>query len=231
MRRNRRRQSRAAHRVPGLRARRRGFTLLETMLTLVIVAVGVAGVFDAYQSFFRTNQWSSRTATASLLAAEIRELSRNLPRHDGVTGLTLDISGGGPVAVGWGLEPGEVSVADIDDIDDLDGLLFTFAGDDLQSLEFAGPIDAAGNLVPQYVLTATDQASGATFTYGWQQRVEVTKIDSFDYGTDLDDSYFEAGVPGRGVGDFPLRVTVTVLYQDFFDPEPLPITSVSWIVP
>ncbi|MEO0477698.1 MAG: hypothetical protein AAF085_17270, partial [Planctomycetota bacterium] len=105
------------------------------MLTLVIVAVGVAGVFDAYQNFFRANDWSTRTATASLLAAEIRELSRTFPRHDAVTGLTVDAG----AAVGWGLETGEVTVDDLDDLDDLDGVRFTFSGDNLATLEFEGP--------------------------------------------------------------------------------------------
>ncbi len=206
------------------RASKRGFTLLETMLTLVIVAVGVAGVFDAYQNFFRTNDWSTRTATASLLAAEIREFSRAFPKHDGVTGLTLD----GSVAVGWGLEPGETSVDDIDDLDDLDGLRFTFSGDSLQDLEFAGPIDAAGNQVPQYVTTVTDSGSGAEFTFGWEQRVTVEKIDPFDYSLVRADAYTTSDLD---IDEFPVRVTVTVLYQDLLDPEPVEITSVSWIVP
>ncbi|MEM9165941.1 MAG: prepilin-type N-terminal cleavage/methylation domain-containing protein [Planctomycetota bacterium] len=208
--------------------RARGFTLLETMLTLVIVAVGVAAVFDAYQNFFRTNQWSTRTATASLLAAEVRELTRSMPKHDGVTGLSLDTSGGTSVAVGWGREPGEQTVLDIDDVDDLDGLVFSFNGEDQQNNEFAGPIDAAGNVIPQYVLSATDDASGVTFTYGWQQSVEVVKVDPFDYSVVREPSYSETDIE---IDEFPLRVTVTVSYQDFFDPEPLPITTVSWIVP
>lgn len=204
------------------------------MLTLVIIAVGVAGVFDAYQNFFRTNQWSSRTATASLLAAEIRELTRTMPRHDSVTGLFIDDSGAAAVARGWGLEPGEVTARDIDDIDDLDGVRFTFTGTNAALLEFAGPIDASGSQIPQYVLSATDEASGTTFTYGWQQTIEVVKVNPFNYGEVLDDAFFEApsgGAPGRNVDAYPLRVTVTVLYQDFFDPEPVPVTTVTWVVP
>ena len=207
---------------------RPGFTLLETMLTLVIVAVGVAGVFDAYQNFFRANDWSTRTATASLLAAEIREYTRNFPKHDAVTGLVVDSSSGTGVAVGWGIEPGEFTTQDFDDIDDLDGVLFTFEGLSAENLEQEGPIDASGQQIAQYVTTATDAASGATFTFGWQQLVTVDKIDPFDYSIVRDDSYETADI---AVDEFPLRVTVTVLYQDFFDPEPREITSVSWIVP
>lgn len=206
------------------RQNRRGFTLLETMLTLVIVAVGVAGVFDAYQNFFRANDWSTRTATASLLAAEIREFSRSFPKHDAVTGLTLD----GTVAVGWGLEPGETSIGDIDDLDDLDGMRFTFTGDNIQTLELAGPINASGNQVPQYVTTVTDSASGVEFTFGWEQRVTVEKVDPFDYAQVREDAYVTADAD---INEFPVRVTVTVLYQDLLNAEPREVTSISWIVP
>ena len=206
------------------RGSRRGFTLLETMLTLVIVAVGVAGVFDAYQNFFRANDWSTRTATASLLAAEIRELSRAFPRHDAVTGLTED-SG---AAVGWGLEPGEVTIDDFDDLDDLDGVRVTFSGTNAASLEFAGPVNAAGALIPQYVITATDSASGAEFTFGWQQEVVVEKVNPFDYSDVVTDAHSTADLE---IDEFPLRVTVIVSYQDLLDAGPVEVTRVSWIVP
>lgn len=213
---------------PGLRRpgppSARGFTLLETMLTLVIVAVGVAGVFDAYQNFFRANDWSTRTATASLLAAEIREFSREFPKHDAVTGLTVD----GGAAVGWGLEPGESTIDDIDDLDDLDGMRFTFAGTNLPTLEFAGPINAAGDQVPQYVVTATDAASGTEFTFGWQQEVIVEKLEPFDYSQVVVDAF---ETDDLSVDQFPVRVTVIVSYQDLLDPAPLEVTRVSWIVP
>ena len=210
--------------APKRRRGGRGFTLLETMLTLVIVAVGVAGVFDAYQNFFRANDWSTRTATASLLAAEVREFSREFPKHDAVTGLTLD----GGAAVGWGVEPGEVSIDDIDDLDDLDGMRFTFSGTNLATQEFAGPINAAGDQVPQYVITATDTDSGSEFTFGWEQRVTVEKVNPFDYGEVVTDQFETADLD---VDQFPVRVTVIVLFQDFLDAEPVEVTRVSWIVP
>ena len=58
-----------------------GFTLLETMLALVIIGVGVLAFVDAQTSFIRSNNWSSQAATGMLLANEIRELTRTLPRH------------------------------------------------------------------------------------------------------------------------------------------------------
>ena len=212
--------------------RARGFTMLETMLTLVIVSVGVAAVFDSYGSFTVANEWSSRTATAELLANEIREFTRKLPRHDPVTGLSLDTGG---TVIGWGLEPGEVQPTDIDDIDDLDGLVFLFAGADLNNLEMPGPIDAAGNVVDQYVISTTDPASGDPVQFGWTQSISVTKVNPFDYADVLSDGY---ALPGdsNGVGqidvdEFPLRITVTVGYQGMFDSAPTAVTTLSWIIP
>lgn len=214
------------------RLRRRGFTLLETMLTLVIVSVGVAAVFDSYSAFTIANEWSSRTATAELLANEIREFTRHLPRHDPVTGLELDEDSG--VVYGWGLEPGEVEPTDIDDIDDLDGLSFVYSGANLENMEMPGPIDAAGNVVEQYVLNSTDRASGEDVQFGWVQTIRVTKVDPFDYAEELGAGFFEPPVgtfPGRAAGDYPLRITVTVGYQGMFDAEPDQVTTLSWIVP
>lgn len=210
---------------------RRGFTLLETMLTLVIVSIGVAAVFDSYSAFTIANEWSSRTATAELLANEIREFTRDLPRHDPVTGLSI---GAGNIVYGWGLEPGEVSPTDIDDLDDLDGLTFIFSGADLENGEMEGPIDAAGNVVNQYVINSTDRASGDDVVFGWTQTITVTKVDPFDYADEIDVGFFEdasGSFKGRRVDQYPLRITVTVGYQGAFDAEPDNVTSLSWIVP
>lgn len=209
----------------------RGFTLLETMLTLVIISIGVAAVFESYGAFTIANEWSSRTATAELLANEIREYTRNLPRHDPVTGLGV---GAGGVVYGWGLEPGEVNPGDIDDLDDLDGLTFVFSGADLDNDEMPGPIDAAGNVIDQYVLNSTDRASGESVQFGWVQSVTVTKVNPFDYAEELDVAFSEdasGSFRGRRVDQYPLRITVTIGYQGMFDPEPETVTSLSWIVP
>ncbi len=213
-------------------ARRRGFTLLETMLTLVIVSVGVAAVFDSYGAFTVANQWSSRTATAELLANEIREFTRTLPRHDPVTGLDLDEDSGD--VYGWGLEPGEVEATDVDDIDDLDGISFVWSGADLQNSEMPGPIDAAGNVIEQYVLNSVDRASGDDVQFGWVQTITVDKVSPFDYAEVLEPGFDEPAdgdFRGRDVDDYPLRITVTVGYQGMFDAEPDTITTLSWIVP
>src|SRR5205085_2463013 len=71
----------------------RGFTLIETALATVIIGVGVLALLEAQQAFMKSNDWSTQAATATYLANEIREMTRKLPRHDPVTGLTLQTSG------------------------------------------------------------------------------------------------------------------------------------------
>lgn len=210
---------------------RRAFTLLETMLTLVIVSIGVAAVFDSYSAFTVANEWSSRTATAELLANEIREFTRTLPRHDPVTGLS---EGAGGIVYGWGLEPGEVNPTDIDDLDDLDGLTFIFSGANLANGEMPGPIDAAGGVVEQYIINSVDRSSGENVQFGWTQSITVTKVDPFDYAEELEVAFAEdpsGSFKGRRVDQYPLRISVTVGYQGLLDAEPDNVTTISWIVP
>src|SRR5262245_48150477 len=121
----------------------RAFTLLETMMALVIIGVGVLAFVDAQASFTRSNNWSSQAATGYLLANEVREFTRHLKRHDPVTGLVLVTSGGSQVLQGWGRENNELTIDDLDDLDDLDGVTFGLGG------TYAGPIDAFGHVIPQ----------------------------------------------------------------------------------
>jgi len=130
----------------------RGFTLIETALTTVIVGVGVLAMVSAFQSFHRQNHWSSHASIAERLGNEIRELSLNLPRHDPITGTAY-----------WGPEPGEVSVEDFNDLDD-------FAGDGggvVFSADLGnGPINARREVIPNMA--------------GWAQYVRVYNVDPFD---------------------------------------------------
>ena len=210
---------------------RAGFTLLETSMALVIIGVGVLAFVEAQNSFIKNNAWSSQAATATLLANEVREMSRHLPRHDPVTGLFLQGTGGGATLHGWGRENGEVTVQDIDDIDDLDGTKFGDGGD------FPGPINSFGELVQ-----ATDKngnplndGDGAPVPLpGWSQTVYVDKVDPFNFTTVRDHNYFEApagSFPGRTVDQYPLRVTVVVEYQGPMDQSPREMTRMVWIVP
>lgn len=208
---------------------RRGFTLLETSMALVIIGVGVLAFVEAQQSFIRNNGWSSQAATGAYLANEIRELSRRLPRHDPVVSIYFNPDNGGALA-GWGLEGNESDISDINDIDDLDGIVFGAGG-------FEGPINALGELVPD-----TDENGNAVVNdegqtralSGWTQAVTVEKLDPLNYGTVRSESFVIAAAgndPGTAIDGFPLRVTVVVSYQGPLDAEPQEITRTSWVVP
>lgn len=210
------------------RARAEGFTLLETSFALVVIGVGVLAFVEAHQAFIQNNSWSSRAATATYLANEIRELMRRLPRHDPVTGLYFTSTG---ELRGWGLEPGEIDVTDFDDVDDFSGLVFGAAG------HFEGPINAFGEVIPQTDLTGAviiGPGERPLPLRGWTQRVVVEKVDPANYSTVLPPAHFvppAGGHPGRPVNRFPLRVTVIVEHLPDGALRAEEITRVSWIVP
>ncbi len=200
-------------------------------MALVIIGVGVLAFIEAQNSFIKNNAWSSQAATATLLANEIREMTRRLPRHDPVTGLFLQGSGQSAILVGWGRETGEVVVTDIDDIDDLEATKFGAGGD------FAGPINSFGELVQATDLSGnplTDADGIPLPLEGWSQTVFVDKVDPFDFTTVRAHEFFEppAGqFPGRTVDRYPLRVTVVVEYQGPSDQTPREMTRMVWVVP
>ena len=215
------------------RNRRAGFTLLETALAMVIVMVGVLAMIEAQHGFIHSNGWSSHEATATYLANEIRERIRNLPRHDPVSGLSIGTGPTGqPTVVGWGREPGEVTVQDFDDVDDYDGVEFGGNGN------FDGPIDAFGTIIPdvdENGITRIDPGTGQPIPLqGWSQAVTVQKVDPFDYSIVRPLIYTEpanGSFPGRAVDRYPLRVTVSVSYQGPTDAQPEVVTTMTWIAP
>ena len=212
---------------------RRGFTLLETTLAMVIVMVGVLAMIEAQGGFIRSNSWSSHEATATYLANEIRERMRVLPRHDPVSGLTVVTGGSGqPQAQGVGRENGEVTVLDFDDIDDYDGVAFG------QNGNFDGPIDGFGTIIPETDINGVVQIDPQTNQplplQGWTQSVSVEKVDPYDFSVSRAWVFSEpanGSFPGRAVDRYPLRVTVSVSYQGPLDPQAEVVTTMSWIVP
>lgn len=200
-------------------------------MALVIIGVGVLAFVDAQNIFIRNNAWSSQAATATLLANEIREMTRRLARHDPVTGLFMDNSSGTPVLRGWGRESNEVVVTDFDDIDDFDGLSF---GGGTSHVE--GPINSFGEVIPETDADGHTVMNGdnAVPLRGWSQTVTVEKVDPFNYTLVRAPAFYETAsgnFTGRRVDQYPLRVTVVVHFQGSEDGDPEEVTRMVWVMP
>ncbi|MEL6330514.1 MAG: prepilin-type N-terminal cleavage/methylation domain-containing protein [Planctomycetota bacterium] len=200
---------------------RRGFTLVEAALATAVLGVGVLALIEAQGAFIRTNLYSSQATSGALMAGEIRELTRNLPKHDPVTGLSLaDVGGGATQLIGWGPEGDEQNAEDIDDIDDLDGMVFLFSGTPgMLDADLPGPIDGAGRIIPEIAADGTQVfvAGNPKPIEGWVQRVSVEKVDPFDTSVAVQDDASippGGGNPGRAVDEYPLRVTVDVEHTE-----------------
>lgn len=210
---------------------RRGFTLLETSMALVIIGVGVLAFVEAQRSFIENNNWSSEAATATFLANEVRELTKHYTRHDPVTGLTITGTGSAAVLTGWGPESGELNIDDYNDLDDLDGKTFGLDG------ETDGPINGFGDLIPQVDSNGEqvmDSQGNPVAMTGWSQSVTVQKVDPLNLSTVRARGYLVAPSgtdPGVSVEQFPMRVTVVIHRQGPLDAEPREITRVTWVVP
>jgi hypothetical protein len=210
------------------------------MLALTITLVGVLSVMQAQRSFLYNNQWSSHAATANYLANELRELTRSFPRHDKTSGgIYYTIPGDPDSLAGWGPEPNEVEVADIDDLDDLDGAVFGNAVNlpdgFTMTRRYPGPINAFGQVITETKWDGTEEVvevdgeSVPVSMRGWTQIVTVEKVDPWNYSVVVPDNESDTGV--RNVDEYPLKVTVTVLYEGTWTLEAPAITEVSWIVP
>ncbi|MEM1353792.1 MAG: hypothetical protein AAGC44_06400 [Planctomycetota bacterium] len=152
--------------APKRRQRRRagGFTLIEAALTTVIVGTGVLAIVAAQQAYHMKNNWAGRTTTGMLLANELRELTRDLPLHDPITG-----------QANYGPELDEASVVAYDDLDDFAGVVSAGTG---QGTTFSPPINAlkqqitdldrwsqvvtVENVLPDYIDAAFSQPMGST---------------------------------------------------------------------
>ncbi|MCA9283053.1 MAG: hypothetical protein H6812_02630 [Phycisphaeraceae bacterium] len=230
-------------RTPVRTSQRHAFTLIETALAVLIIGLGIVTIVSTQITFIRKNQWSTHTATGSLLASEIREMSRNFSRHDRFTGgLYTFTDGGTPTNAGWGCEVETPTVWDLDDLDDLDGVVFGDATDLPEDFElnhrFAGPINAFRQVINQTNWDGTittvevDGEVSEVSLRGWTQCVQVEKLDPYDYTIMVDN--YEAGAGGadnRPMTGYPIRVTVIVLFQGEFDDEAREVSRVIWVVP
>ncbi len=226
--------SRAPHRP--------GFTLLETSLAIVIIAVGVLAIIETQQTLLRKNAWSTHSSTATFLANEIRELTQSMPRHDTFSGgLYFE----DPVAQagfrGWGPEGDELTLEDFDDLDDFDGVAFGDAAitDFTVERRLAGPVSGFRDVIEETTwsgVAAVDEDGEPIPMRGWTQFVLVEKVDPADITDVVADEHVidpapASGGGGTAVDEFPIRVTVIIYFQDDLDPAPVEAARVSWVVP
>lgn len=90
----------------------RGFTLLEAVLTTMIVGIGITGTMRLAYTCAQQNMMAGHMTTGMHLASHIREAMARLPFNDPLSG-----------PLNFGAEPGEL-LADFDDVDDFDGQIF-----------------------------------------------------------------------------------------------------------
>ncbi|MCR9215854.1 MAG: type II secretion system GspH family protein [bacterium] len=219
-----------------------GFTLIETMFAVLIIGLGVVVILRSMMHFLYSNMWSTHSATATYLAQEIRELSRSLPNHDRFAGGIYFTDPADPGTLeGWGLEGDDPQIADINDIDDLDGLVFgnttAFPEGFVMSQRFPGPINSFGEVISEVRFDGTtemievDGDMVPVSMRGWSQLITVEKVDPFDYSVVLDNAANDTEAGGRDVGEYPLRVTVTVIYDGVWEDHAPPLSVISWVVP
>ncbi|TVQ31696.1 MAG: prepilin-type N-terminal cleavage/methylation domain-containing protein [Phycisphaeraceae bacterium] len=220
--------------------RRRGFTLLETSLAIIIIGVGVLAIIQAQQSFLQKNAWSTHSSTAAFLANEIREMTRGWPKHDPLSGgLYFENPEAFSGFQGWGPGPNELTLEDYNDLDDLDGVVFGDAPNIPGPINrrHAGPISAFRDVITDTDwagLVILDEDGDPAPLRGWTQYVRVQKIDPTDFTQTVANDHHIPEGPGQpaiAVDQFPLRVTVHILYQGDLDAEAIEITRVTWIVP
>ncbi|MEM7807848.1 MAG: prepilin-type N-terminal cleavage/methylation domain-containing protein [Planctomycetota bacterium] len=110
------------------RSSRRGFTLIEASLAIVIVGTGCLAAMELFATVSISNKEARRLTVGSQLARHLEEAMAHLPYDDPITR-----------SANWGPEPGE-TLDTFNDVDDFDG--FDTEGTD-------GPVDALRLAIPE----------------------------------------------------------------------------------
>lgn len=87
----------------------RGFTLIETAITTVIIGVGILATMSLFAACSKQNTNAAEMTTAMMLATNVQEAMANMSFSDPIMGKTT-----------FGPEGGEV-LSSFDDVDDWDG--------------------------------------------------------------------------------------------------------------
>ena len=91
---------------------KKGFTIVEVLIAILLVGLAVASLVAANRSFTRANGAGAELSTAEFLLEQIKELTAALPVVDPESATTT-------------FGPEEASLAAYDDIDDFDALTFS----------------------------------------------------------------------------------------------------------
>lgn len=103
--------------------RRKGFSFVEILISIILVGLSIAALVGANNSFTMANGAGADLSTAEFLIEQVRELTTLLPVVD-------------PAVTTWttlGPDPGETTLSSYNDVDDFDGF---------NSDSVGGPIDA-----------------------------------------------------------------------------------------
>jgi len=92
--------------------RNNGFTLIEVLVAIILVALAIASLLAANISLTKANAAGTELSTAEFLIEQIRELTAMLPVIDPQSGESV-------------FGPEEPSLTDYDDLDDFDGAGFS----------------------------------------------------------------------------------------------------------
>ena len=92
--------------------KRRGFTLVEVLLAIVVISLALVSLLAANSAFTQCNAAGTNLSTAEFLIEQIKELTAPLPVIDPVDGIPT-----------FGAEEGSLSL--YDDLDDFDGRTFS----------------------------------------------------------------------------------------------------------
>ncbi len=91
---------------------KRGFTIIEALIAIVLLGLAVASLVVANGSFTKSNGAAADLSTAEFFVEQLRELTAMLPVIDPQTGIST-------------FGPEEAALTNYDDLDDFDGASFS----------------------------------------------------------------------------------------------------------
>jgi prepilin-type N-terminal cleavage/methylation domain-containing protein len=168
-------------------ARKRGFTLIETTLTSIIVGVSVTALVKLVIVNTQQNRYSQQLTTACLLAENCREM---------MTGLSFSDPSNGTLSFG---PEGSETLATYNDVDDFDGF-DSIVRPDIASGQPVGPVDAARRVITETVGGVTQVPIDWKC---WRQQIAVDPVDPNNLNVTF---------PKPNTGRVCVRVTVTISY-------------------